>query len=613
MIKSAVLPVRELLGLLALGLVAHALALWLVFPGYYRPLWPHHSDFYIAPALAHAGFSLSEFIHFPRPVGALFLALIGHFGIHGAMLAVLLVVICNLVLLASLIRRALNLPLTFGFFVAFSGYAFLVFAHPYFYRFATYDAAAQFSLFLLLLAAGCWLRSWGQWRAVSAATAFLLSFLGFLSKETYGLSALAVAALVGLQHWRKQRSIALAPLLSLGLALLLALWVNHLNASPFTGAVNLPDSPYRIDFSLASLFGQYMQYARGGLNGITTGALLLTVVLTLVVLEVKKYRAALLLPLIAGALAILPNSALPNHFDGGYSWEAIALLFMPLMLMPLLMQRSGYRWAACGLAVLALLGMLHHGPAEGSQWVLEQEARQRRLIKDLRPLITDLTALAPAQHILVTGINFPFSPFDHALALRELGLVTLARFDVVSYFGHKGGVPAIPQLDRIDSGVRVLTPKEVALHNYDQVWVFRNDGSLVLRALRHEYPTLVQAVPALPGSNPLVYPPLLEARLYEKGAILAAEQGFRLLNIGSALIGYENIEAAQYYLQRSYGLIPDNPYPAYFLGVSYEKQGSLSEALHWFQLAVQTDDRRNPNPAFTLAVSRVTQHILKAE
>jgi tetratricopeptide (TPR) repeat protein len=605
--------VRELLGLLGLGLVTHALALWLIFPGYYRPLWPHHSDFYIGPALVHAGFSLSDFMHLPRPTGALFLALIGHFGINGAMLAALVVVISNLVLLASLIRRALKLPLTFGFFVTFAGYTFLVFAHPYFYRFATYDGVAQFSLLLLLLAAGCWLRSWGQWSPVSAAAAFALCLLSFLSKETYGLSALAVAALVGLKHWRAQRSIALVPFLSLGLALLLAIWVNYLNSSPFTGAANFPDSPYRIDFSPPSLFGQYIQYARAGLNGITTGALVLTVVLTLVVPEVKKYRAALLLPLLAGALAILPNSALPNHFDAGYSWGAIALLYMPLMLMPLLIQRWGYRSVACGLSVLALLGMVHHGPGAGSQWVLEQEARQRRLIKDLRPLITDLSALAPAQHILVTGINFPFSPFDHALALRELGLGTLARFDVVSYFGHSGGVPAIPQLDRVDSGVRVLMPNEVALQTYDQVWVFRNDGSLVQRALRHEYPALVQAVPALPGINPLVYPPLLDARLDEKGANLSAEQGFRLLNLGSALLGYENLEAAQYYLQRSYGLIPDNPYPAYFLGVSYEKQGSLSEALRWFERAVETDDRQNPNPAFAAAVSRATQNLSKAE
>lgn len=613
MIKSTLLTGRELLGLLALGLVAHALALWLVFPGYYRPLWPHHSDFYIAPALAHAGFGLSDFMHLPRPTGALFLALIGHFGIHGAMLAVLLVVISNLVLLASLIRRALKLPLTSGFFAAFAGYAFLVFAHPYFYRFATYDAVSQFSLFLLLLAAGSWLHSRGQWNAVSAVAPFLLSVLAFLSKETYGLSALAVAGLVGLQHWRTQRSIALIPFLSLGLALLLALWVNHLNGSAFTGAADLPESPYRIDFSLGSLFGQCIQYAREGLNGISTGALLVTVLLTLAVPEIKKYRAAFLLPLIAGALAILPNAALPNHHDAGYTWETIALLYLPFMLLPLVMQRSGNRWvAARALPAFALLGMVLHGPAEGNQWVLEQEARQRRLIKDLSPLIANLKANAPTQRILVTGINFPFSPFDHGLSLRELGLIASARFDVVSYFGHPGGVPAIPQLDVVNSGVHVLLPDEVASQAYDQVWVFRNDGSLVQRVLRQEYPTVVHAVPELPGIDPLVYPPLLDARMDEKAAP-SAELGFKLLNIGSALLGYENHEAAQYYLQRSHSLIPDNPYPAYFLGVSYEKKGSLSEALRWFQRAVETDDRQNPNPAFTVAVSRVTQLLSKAE
>lgn len=59
---------------------------------------------------------------------------------------------------------------------------------------------------------------------------------------------------------------------------------------------------------------------------------------------------------------------------------------------------------------------------------------------------------------------------------------------------------------------------------------------------------------------------------------ISAEQSYKLLNTGNALLGYESLESAQYYLHLSHSLIPDNPYPAYFLGVSYEKQGILSEA-----------------------------------
>jgi len=595
---------RELVLLLVVAAVLHAVVLCLVFPGYYRPLWPNHSDFYIAPALAHSGFGIADYVRFPRPVAMLFFGAIGMLGINGTMLLLVTLAVLNLVLIASLVRRALGLELSLAFVLAFAGYSLLVFAHPYFYRFATYDAVSQLSLLLLLLAAACWMRAWSGQRSFPwEGLAFVLCLLAFLAKETYGPSALVVAAAAGVGEWLRRRYKAFMPLASALIALVSGLALNRLNGSPFTGAANAPDSPYRIDLSSASLIGQYLQYASDGLNGLTIAALVGAIMIVLASKDIRIRWAVVVLP-VAGVLAWLPNSALPNHHDAGYSWGAAGLLFIPFLLLPLTAQAAGRRWLAFAGVALAFVGFLVNGPGPGSQWVLEQEARQRRLLQDIERLVVGLPQGGSDQRILVTGIDFPYSPFDHGLALRSIGPVERVHFDVVRYVASGPGVAALPQLNALPSGVRFVAPDEADPASYAQVWAFRSNGSLVRRALPADYEALSRSRPEAPSANPLIYPSLLD--VFKPGGPLGPqEQGYRLLSCGVALLVYENLNAAQSCLERSVALIPDNPYPAYYLGQLNEKQRRFVDARRWYERAVETDDRKAPNPAFHQAVKRV--------
>ena len=77
--------------LVGLALLIHGLVLYFVFPGYYSPLWPNHSDFYIPVALAQSNLAFTDYLRFPRPMGFIFSGLIGHLGTRGAMLVVIAV------------------------------------------------------------------------------------------------------------------------------------------------------------------------------------------------------------------------------------------------------------------------------------------------------------------------------------------------------------------------------------------------------------------------------------------------------------------------------------------------------------------------------------------
>lgn len=590
--------------LLPVAAVVHALVLAFWFPGYYRPLWPHHSDFYIPAALAQSGFGLADYVRLPRPAAAMFLGAIGHLGIRGSMAAVLAVIFLNLVLVAALLRRVLRLRLSVAFASAFAGYSALVFAHPFFYVFATYDSVSQLSLLLLLLAAACWMRAQGErsgigWWLGAAA----LCQLAFLAKETYGPGAIVLAVAWGAWHWRRDWRRALAPSVTLAATLALALAINRLNASPFTGSADTATSPYHIVLAPASLVSEWTRYARDGLSAPTLVVLFLVVAATLLAPD-RRWRWTVIPLAVAGMLAWLPNAALPNHHDAGYAWGATPLLFAPVLLVPFALAAivpHGFAWAA---APLVLLGTVAGGHAPGSDWVLQQEARQRKLLQSLKPMIARIAHERGGSRILVSGIDFPFSPFDHGLALRSMGAPHGTQFDVVQYQPRGPGIPAFPSLDAVPSGVRFVPAPLVDLAGSSEVWAFRSDGSLVRRAAESEYRAVEQTTGQAIGANPLVYPALLDA-FAGAAAAGSREEGFRMLSCGSALLAYGNASAAEGCLLKSAALIPDNPYPWFYLGRLRENEGQFAAAREFYWRAVGADQRDAPNPAFRDAVERV--------
>lgn len=602
----------EIALLVGVALVIHALVLYFVFPGYYSPLWPNHSDFYIAPAFAHSGLGFFEYLQFPRPVGVLFLGAIGHLGIRGAMLAVIAVVLLNCALTAALFRRIAKIKMGWGFFSAFAVYAFLVFSHPYFYVFYVYDAFSALSYALLALAIWCFCRYAKAPQTALLAASVALLLLGFLAKETYGLSVLLLSMAWFLAKRKDGVLRAAIPALAVGTTLALALLVNAINGSSFTGAADYAGSPYQIVLTPTSLLTQWGRYAVVGQNVLTVSSVLLIALTTLVFMRASRHQRwlAVLLP-VAATLAWLPNATLPNHFDPGYSWSGAYLLFVPMLLVVPLWKTDSVARACSVAAVMLALGSpaLFTNAYKTNTWTLQQEARQHHLLQALQRLTSALPShVGPGRvRILVTGIDFPFTPFDHGLSMRSFPHGENTQFDVLAYAPRGASVMAFPRLEAQPSGVRFISLSEVDLARYQQVWAFRSDGTLVKDV--HDPVHFVSpsdAASEFSAADLLVFPKLFD--------IFASQQtdskrpdGYQYLNCGAALLSYGNLAGAKKCLESSSRLLPENPYPHFYLGELQQKQGLLDLARASFGKAITLDNPKSPNPYFRQALALIGQ------
>ena len=608
----------EITLLVGIALVIHALVLDFVFPGYYRPLWPNHSDFYIPVALAHSGLGFFEYLQFPRPVGVIFFDAIGHLGIRGAMLAVIVVVLLNCALTAALFRRVAKIEISWSFFFAFAIYAFLVFSHPYFYVSYVWDAFAELSYTLLALAIWCFYRYAKTPHTPLLVASVALILFSFLAKETYGLSALLLSMAWFLAKRKDGALRAAIPALAVGTTLALALLINAINGSSFTGAANYAGSPYQIVLTPTSLLTQWGRYAVAGQNVLTISVLLLIALTTFVFMRASYQRwLAVLLPA-AAALAWLPNATLPNHYYAGYSWSGAYLLFVPMLLVVPLW-KCGRVARACSVAILILAvasPALFTNAYKTNSWTLEQEARQHHLLQALQRLTSALPShVGPGpEQILVTGIDFPFTPFDHGLSMRSFPHGRDTQFDVLAYAPRGASVTAFPRLEAQPSGVRFISPSEVDLARYQQVWAFRSDGTLV-KDVHDPAHLAIQsgAASGFSAADLMVFPKLFDIFASQQASSKRPD-GYQYLNCGAALLSYGNLAGAEKCLESSLRLLPGNPYPHFYLGEIQQKQGLIDLARASFDRAIALDDPKSPNPYFRQAlelISKVPSHEIK--
>ena len=82
-----------------------------VFPGFFAPTDPLHSDYYLPPALAGAEESIWQKMDYPRPMGFFALWLFGHLGLRGATALIIGLTLVNTALKGD--RAALKLVLGF--------------------------------------------------------------------------------------------------------------------------------------------------------------------------------------------------------------------------------------------------------------------------------------------------------------------------------------------------------------------------------------------------------------------------------------------------------------------------------------------------------------------
>lgn len=585
-------PAAEFLIILAIVAVVYALTLILVFPGRLDPLWPLHSDHYIAPELAHTPYSLFAFFSEPRPIGYLFLKVTGLFGTRFAIVGTLIVIFADATLTAMAFRRIVGLPIDPVYYAASAVYAFLLFAHPLQYVWSTYDVFSQVSYLFLVSALLLSLRT------QFFPAIFLACLLGFLAKETYALSMLVLASIWAVTSPPAARGAPIRWGLALVAALACAAAYNLAIKSHYFGFPSEVQATYALNVSPLSILSEWWSYATE--MGAALWACLLTIAMT-VAIAAKRLsppaRGRGLGFALAGALAWAPNSLFPNHHFAGYDWNGAYLMFTPALMLPPLWEGRKRYWLAALLAGVLIAPFAGHGAYSQARWSLEQQARQRNLMKAVRRRIE---ALSPGvQSVLVTGLDFPFNPFDHPRSLYEYA-ARLPRFRVINY----SGAPKPKPLG--ESPVTWITPGGALAGPHDEVWTFGEDGGWVdVRAANVDREAL--ATLGVDDETLKLYPSVAAA--FQTAKLSTSHDGraeaAAYISCGASMLRYERPDLALRCDLAGETREPTNPYPHFFAGAAHEAEHDFRAAEAEFAQAVALDDRAHPNPNFQPALARV--------
>lgn len=473
-----------------MAFVVHAIVLKFIFPGYYSPLYPHHSDFYIPAAFANAPgeyYSFKSLLFWPRPIYLIVAKFFGYFGIQGGIAWIISLVFANCALSALFIKRVFNLTANWKLAAAYIVYCGLLFSHPFFYTFYSQDLGAHLSYFFLILAAHLFFSTYKRSTALSNGLLLVCSLLAFLSKETYGLTAL-FGTFLWFMYYRKEEVgpdkkmtiiKGLLPFAMVSIAFVVAFILNILIKSSFVDPNAAADAPYHISLKPGIVLHELWLYFKEAINiaNIITIILLGYLVLTINSPYRKIMLFITLLCIVSAGLSWFPNAILPNHHYRGYSFNAMYLLYLPLLFVPMIsIDNNIKKGIVIALPLLCLVSpVLNRSKYKdnGNQWVLLQEKTQRNLLHALKPLFKDLTPSAKPHKIVIQGITFPFHPFSYPECIRSFTNAKYGNFDVVYY-----NTALLNNGERLDL-VKAINPPDVNKGDYEQKWIIDNDGNLV--------------------------------------------------------------------------------------------------------------------------------------
>ncbi len=581
------------------------LLLSFVFPGFFSPYWPVHADAYMFIPSAKHWLAENSPLLIPRPLGFVLEQYLHAYGLRTGLFLNALIPLVSIALTVQVARRWLSIERPH--LVSLLSYLSCLIAHPGFYVAHTYDQFSNLEYFFAILGLFLWLvRPVGP---VTHARLWLVCSLIFASafcKEAYCLS---LAALWGYLWFVERRDTpVLAPLLAALVGSAGSFVYMRLSGAVFTSG----QQAYEVVATPQSVLDTLGAYLRPNL--VWPIFLLLTGTYLLAWREGKFIRTLLLS--VAGVLALIPYAMLPRHFASFYSWSAMPLFAAPMLLIGNAATaqffpangkcRAGFNrafaFSAAGLVGLSLIAWQKYYSQQ--RWTLDRQQEQRLLLTGLK---ASNRTLLPGSRVLISGMNLIFHPFQWPAFASTL-FPNASEIDFVTYSTGEQKLGRGDPSRTDGTKVRFIAPVQVTgelIARTNRVILFNETGQIVGEFSPPYSASLTAgALGPFPG-NPLDcirYPKLWESKsALETGADITPV----LLALGATRYDPEYDPIAEAALQGAIAIIPDNPYPYFYLGTLKERRKELPQAQHWFVLARDVAARTGAsNPVFDEGVKR---------
>ncbi|MCR8855649.1 tetratricopeptide repeat protein [Lysinibacillus fusiformis] len=554
------------MGDITLIFICYFLSLRYIFPGYFNPVLPHHSD-QIDYYRDFQGNTFWDFFVSSRVVGDFLLSLVGMVSYQSILLFGIVVTILNILLIFKIYRNIIGNNISTYLKLIF---LLLIFSHPTFYINYTYDIFSTIALFFFLVAILIWYKYEINLRKSIFISLFVL--LSLLTKETYGLSIIVFFIFQVLINKNNKRKYAIYLTISSILLLILTLIRSKIIGSAFVSFSPDKDSPYFVSYDMISLFKTFLYYLKGGVNFYIISIIFLVFMLSIVK---KKFILEIIMMLAIGLSAYIPYSVLPNHVVPHYVWVAVPLISSVILVLSSI--NIDKRVVNSILTLILILNFTttlgYKNDYTDNMWAVFPENVNKNIYKSLNFVKEHIE---PEDKVLITGLYnteetwyksmyFVKDTFDIKVNLTVLntGIEDDTKYTKLKNIGN------------------------VNIEEYNKIFVYDTDGILkkyYVNSNSEELEIIKE------HRVQILYPEIntLLKQLEENDDwYLNMELGKKYLNIKD----FANAES--FLLKAVEKAKGENPYPSYFMGQLKESMGDYTIALSYYEQAIKIDDSNN--------------------
>lgn len=389
-------------------LVLYYLVLKFIFPGYFNPLIPHHSDMLDYPYDIKSISVSSIFLRGSRPVGLILTGVFGIFGYKSVIISGILLSIGSLLIIIKIYEIEMKLkPSLFAIII----YGLALFSNSGFYLNYSYDIYDTYALFLALTSI---LMFYYIGNKKNKRLMFILISIvilaSFMCKETYPISLGTFFLYKAVFSKNKEnRENAVKILIVIVFSFILVMIQSSYAGSAFVSFTKNSSDAYHTSFELSKIFEILKYY----LIGFANFPLILVMVVSLLGISIKnKYEIGeYAIWLLVGIMAYIPYSILPNHVIPHYYYIGAPMGYSVLLLLnyPNCKMNNNRKFIFNTVLTLITTVLLTFSIIENSQdnynlskWWLGNESAMKRTIDSIDEINS---SVYDGDKILVVGLE----------------------------------------------------------------------------------------------------------------------------------------------------------------------------------------------------------------